>query len=82
MCFQKHFDVEVYDSDGKKTWDKNTDEWKKVIAEGKKQGFDAGAEWEDFPDLPHFENTFGLKPKELRDKVTKDDVTGGYVNVK
>jgi len=76
------FDVEVYDSDGKKTWDKNSDVWKKVIAEGKKQGFDAGAEWEDFPDLPHFENTFGLKPKELRDKVTKNDVTGGYVNVK
>lgn len=51
----------------------------KTIEEGKKQGFDAGAEWTDFPDLPHFENTFGYKPKALRDKIANGDMKNGYV---
>ena len=58
------------------------DAWKKVIAEGKRQDFDAGAEWIDFPDLPHFEKTFGLTPKKLREKKEKNDTKDGFVNVK
>ena len=76
------FDLTVYDKDGKKNWKKDSDSWKKVIDEGKKQGFDAGAEWTDFPDLPHFEKTFGLSQKKLREKKDKNDMTGEYVNVK
>ena len=48
----------------------------------KKQGFESGAEWEDFPDLPHFQNTFGLMPKVLREKIEKNDTKEGVVNVK
>lgn len=66
----------------KKNWDAESELWKKVIAEGEKQGFEAGAEWEDFPDLPHFQNTFGLTPKALREKKEKNDTKDGFVNVK
>ena len=76
------FDLTVYDKNGKKDWSKDSDAWKKVIAEGKRQGFDAGAEWIDFPDLPHFEKTFGLTPKKLREKKEKNDTKDGFVNVK
>ena len=76
------FDLTVYDKNGKKDWNKDSDAWKKVIAEGKRQGFDAGAEWIDFPDLPHFEKTFGLTPKQLREKKEKNDTKEGFVNVK
>ena len=51
MTFKEFY---IYDKNGKKNWNKESEDWKKVIEEGKKQGFDAGAEWEDFPDLPHF----------------------------
>ena len=76
------FDLTVYDKNGKKNWNKESEDWKKVIEEGKKQGFDAGAEWEDFPDLPHFENTFNFTPKQLRTKKEKNEMKDGYVNVK
>lgn len=39
-------------------------------------------EWIDFPDLPHFEKTFGLTPKKLREKKEKNDTKDGFVNVK
>ena len=42
----------------------------------------AGAEWADFPDLPHFQKTFGLTTKQLRTKKEKDETKDGYVNVK
>ena len=76
------FDLTVYDKNGQKDWSKDSDAWKKVIAEGKRQGFDAGAEWIDFPDLPHFGKTFGLIPKKLREKKEKNDTKDGFVNVK
>lgn len=76
------FDLTVYDKDNKKTWKQDSEEWKKVIAEGKNQGFEAGAEWADFPDLPHFQKTFGLTTKQLRTKNEKDETKNGYVNVK
>ena len=57
------FDVEVYNENGTKNWNKQSEAWQKVINEGKKQGFVAGAEWNDFPDLPHFENSFGKYSK-------------------
>ena len=76
------FDVSVYDNDGNKNWNKDSDSWKAVIEEGKKQGFEAGAEWDDFPDLPHFQNTFGFMPKSLREKKDKNEMTDGFVNVK
>lgn len=76
------FDLTVYDKDNKKTWKQDSEEWKKVIAEGKNQGFEAGAEWADFPDLPHFQKTFGLTTKQLRTKKEKDETKNGYVNVK
>ena len=76
------FDLTVYDKDGKKDWNKDSDSWKKVIAEEKEQGFEAGAEWTDFPDLPHFQNTFGFMPRALREKKEKNETTDGFVNVK
>ena len=76
------FDVSVYDNDGNKNWNKESDSWKAVIEEGKKQGFEAEAEWDDFPDLPHFQNTFGFMPKSLREKKDKNEMTDGFVNVK
>ena len=76
------FDLTVYDKDGKKDWNKDSDSWKKVIAEGKEQGFEAGAEWTDFPDLPHFQNTFGFMPRALREKKEKNETMDGFVNVK
>lgn len=59
------FDLTVYDKNGKKDWSKDSDAWKKVIAEGKRQGFDAGAEWMDFPDLPHFEKNIWFDTQEI-----------------
>jgi hypothetical protein len=41
--------------------------------------FTADVEWAD---LPHFENAFGLSFKQLREKIDKDETTGGFVNVK
>jgi len=29
------------------------------------------ARWTDFPDLPHFQNTFGFMPRALREKKEK-----------
>lgn len=75
------FDVEVYNEDGSKNWNMKSESWQKVITEGKKQGFDAGADWTDFPDLPHFENTFNNMPKALRIKIENNEMTDGFVNV-
>ena len=59
--------MSIYDKDEKKDWNKDSDSWKKIIAEEKEQGFEAGAEWTDFPDLPHFQNTFGFMPRPFRE---------------
>ena len=67
------FDVEVYNEDGSKNWNMKSESWQKVITEGKKQGFDAGTEWTDFPDLPHFEILLIICQKhfELKLKIMK-----------
>ena len=76
------FDVEVYNENGTKNWNKQSEAWQKVINEGKKQGFVAGAEWNDFPDLPHFENSFGNTQSALRYNIQNNKMKDGYVNVK
>ena len=76
------FDVEVYNENGTKNWNKQSKAWQKVINEGKKQGFVAGAEWNDFPDLPHFENSFGNTQSALRYNIQNNKMKDGYVNVK
>ena len=76
------FDVEVYNENGTKYWNKQSEAWQKVINEGKKQGFLAGAEWNDFPDLPHFENSFGNTQSALRYNIQNNKMKDGYVTVK
>ena len=76
------FDVEVYNENGTKNWNKQSEAWQKVINEGKKQGFLAGAEWNDFPDLPHFENSFGNTQSALRYNIQNNKMKDGYVTVK
>ena len=38
--------------------------------------------WREILDLPHFQNTFGLMPKVLQEKIEKNDTKDGFVNVK
>ena len=41
--------------EGKPVWDANDPLWKEVVRLGKQAGAEAGADWETFPDLPHFQ---------------------------
>ncbi|AMM44867.1 L-alanoyl-D-glutamate peptidase [Bacillus phage SP-15] len=60
--------------DGKQaSWDMNKDfdgdgvaDWKEVVTEAKKLGFDWGGDWSGFKDYSHFEMTFGLSIKDLQ----------------
>ncbi|MDP1419221.1 M15 family metallopeptidase [Peribacillus simplex] len=60
--------------DGKKAvWDTYTDfdkdglsDWKEVVEEAKKLGFEWGGDWKSFKDSPHFQMTCGLTLKDLQ----------------
>ena len=58
------FDVAIYQN-GKANWDYSSKECQMVVQEGVKQGLDAGANWEDFKDYPHFEDTDGKTTRQL-----------------
>lgn len=60
------FDVEVYKKNGRKDWGFKGDNWKKVVEEAKRQGFEAGIDWDDPYDPPHFQNTCGKTLSELK----------------
>lgn len=60
------FDV-VPMMDGKPVW--NDDElWQRVGRIGKSFGFTWGGDWVSFPDKPHFQDDFGLRLSELKNR--------------
>lgn len=42
---------------GKAVWNARDPVWKEVIRLGKEAGAEAGADWQSFPDMPHFQVT-------------------------
>ena len=40
---------------GKPVWNASDPAWKEVVKYGKEAGAEAGADWQTFPDLPHFQ---------------------------
>ena len=61
----------MYNDNGKKTWDYNGNDWQRVINEGKKQGFEAGYDWDTPYDPPHFQDTKGKTMTELKGGMIK-----------
>jgi hypothetical protein len=54
------FDVLVLDAMGKADWDTSNPGWHLAGQVGKSLGLEWGGDWQDFPDLPHFQLTGGL----------------------
>lgn len=54
------FDVLVLDAMGKADWDTANPGWRLAGQVGKSLGLEWGGDWNDFPDLPHFQLTGGL----------------------
>lgn len=46
--------------------DNHASDWMEVVNIAKSLGFEAGADWTSFKDLPHFQITFGLDTDDLR----------------
>lgn len=53
-------------SDGEAVWNQNLDDWKTVVAEAKKLGFEWGGDWSRFKDYPHFQMLGNLEEREIR----------------
>ncbi|NLR60688.1 M15 family metallopeptidase [Chitinophaga polysaccharea] len=51
--------------------------WKKVAAVFKEQGFSWGGEWKSIKDYPHLEKSFGYSWQQLLDKYRKGEFISG-----
>lgn len=67
------FDFAVLDENGNQHWDIDQDsngngksDWEEVGQIGKDLGLEWGGDWEDFPDFPHFQETFGWTISDLK----------------
>ena len=70
--------------DTKKDFDKDKQsDWMEVVQVLKKAGWNWGGDWRTFKDMPHFEKTFGLSLKQIKDKHSKKDFITGtqYINL-
>lgn len=85
-CHNYGLAIDIVLIDGKSvSWDVKKDfdgdgksDWMEVVAVFKKYGWEWGGDWKKFPDLPHFQKTFGKSPSELfaMHKANKYDSTG------
>ena len=82
------FDIVLLkDTDGNGTyetasWETNVDfdgdgvaDWQEVVMIAKKYGYAWGGSWTKFPDMPHFEKTFGYTVAVLRTMVSNPSVS-------
>lgn len=70
--------------DTKKDWDKDKQsDWMEIVSEFKKKGWEWGGDWVSFKDMPHFEKSFGLSIKKLKEKYLNKDFIFGteYVSI-
>ena len=51
--------------------------WKKVAASFKEQGFSWGGEWKSIKDYPHLEKSFGYSWQQLLEKYRKGELISG-----
>ncbi|WP_157337268.1 M15 family metallopeptidase [Paenibacillus lutrae] len=66
-------DFALRKKDGKVIWDMNYDgnrdgkkDWMQVVKIAKDLGFEWGGDWENFPDYPHLQMSFGLSIAQLQ----------------
>jgi hypothetical protein len=63
---------------GQPDWNGN---WSFIGTLGKSFGFTWGGDWQTFPDRPHFEMDVGLSLTELRGRLNKSELVGGFVQL-
>ena len=73
-------DICLLHKDGSVSWSLNEDldkdgiaDWMEVVRYLKSKGWTWGGDWKNFPDNPHFEQTFGHTWRTLKVKIQDDD---------
>jgi D-alanyl-D-alanine carboxypeptidase. len=74
------YETASWDTKGDYDADKISD-WMEVVSIFKKHGWEAGIEWKNFPDAPHFQKTFGYSIAQLKTKYQKKDFIAGSIYV-
>lgn len=66
-------DFALVNEDGQTIWDleydgngDGTSDWMEVVAIAKELDFEWGGDWQNFPDYPHLQMTFGLRIRQLQ----------------
>lgn len=55
-------------------------DWSEIRDYLKSKGWSYGGDWKSFKDYPHFEKTFGLTVKQMKEKIDKKDFIEETVN--